>query len=189
MRQFYISLAFFVCTLIAYPSSAELLKVGLPGLEGFVVLGERKIPKGPIPNMLESAEKALGINVEISIQPLARLLKLLEVGGLDIGMFIQSNKRDRLYTPLLHIGDSHAIAVVLQPHKLHNSNDFKDLRIAYLRGATLLSFLTVFATKVETNSHVDSARLLKYGRVDAMVSPDFRLWPALREMGLSLDKI
>lgn len=115
MRLILATLVFVGCVLSSYSGNADTQRVGVPALDGLVVIGEEKAPKGTISKMLTSTGKGLGIDIKISVHPLARLLKELEHGSIDIGLFIRSKKRDRLFALLLHIGNSQALAVALLP--------------------------------------------------------------------------
>jgi len=138
---------------------------------------------GQLVDLLKRAEKEIGVPFHLRMVPFKRAALMVAEGGADFGIFMESPKRNETGMPIVKLGDANFVIVSLKDKPIRNLSDLKNKTVARIRGGTEIKSLKgVPGLKYYYfNNHDAGTRLLQYGRVDALVTPDFRLWDVLKK--------
>ncbi len=137
--------------------------------------------QGPLIDLLKRAEQEIGIPFHLRMVPFKRAVVMVEEGDTDFGVFMESPKRNQLGMPIVKLGDAQYIIVSLKDKPIRSISELENKSVARIRGgAEIKSLKGVPGLKYYYfNNHNDGTRLLQYGRVDALVTADFRLLDAV----------
>lgn len=146
---------------------------------------ETQLAPGDI-NITTLIERLTSKSVDVSVLPFPRILERIKVGATDFGVFMESEKRSQMAHLIHRLYDT---AFVLVSPKGSGLKTFKDLEgkkvgisrrgvsddfVASIKGATFLRF----------SSHKPLMSSLLVGKIDAFMTPDFRLVELVEQLEL-----
>ncbi len=188
MRRKILINMFFLCLFLSSPlrmSSAnpgqDHVEVAVPIISQLVHQDENGKWQGPLIDLLKRAEQEIGIPFHLRMVPFKRAVVMVEEGDTDFGVFLESPKRNQVGMPIVKLGDAQYIIVSLKDKPIHNLSELENKSVARIRGGAEIKTLKgVPGLKYYYfNNHRDGTHLLQYGRVDALVTADFRLLDAV----------
>jgi len=184
-NKFFILLAFLLACGGVKPVQASepgrQVKVAVPIISQLVVKQEDGTWGGPLIDLLKRAEQEAGLPFHLRMVPFKRAVVMVENGATDFGVFLESPKRNKLGMPVVKLGDAHMVVVSLKDRAITSLADLKDKKVARVRGGTEIRTLNGVPglEYYYFNTPQDGMNLLTFGRVDALVTADFRLLDAL----------
>ncbi len=133
------------------------------------------------------AEKA-GFSYKNRIVPLARLLKELEHGSADFGIFLYSEKNNRIVIPVFPLFPLKNVVISVKGVKFESLESLHGKSVAKVREAVYDEAFEADALikKYEVNNYEDGIRMLLNHRVDGMTGPEMGLFFTAKQSGYSL---
>ena len=165
---------------IAVPIISQLVKQKTNGQWG-----------GALIDVLKKVESKADIPFEMRVVPFKRAVMMTKNGNSDFGVFMESPKRNQMAMPVLKLGDAVYVLLTLKENKITSLDQLKGKSLARIRGGTEIKSLKAIPDiKYHLfNQHEDGIRLLKNGRVDVLLTADFRVLEAIERLNLSYDEI
>jgi len=191
-KKFFTLLAFLsVSGWLTSPQASETgrqIKVAVPVIAQLVEKQPDGTWTGPLIDLLKRAEREVGLPFHLRMVPFKRAVIMVENGATDFGVFLESPKRNKLGMPIVKLGTAHMVVVSLKDRAITSLADLRDKRVARVRGGTEIRTLNGVAglEYYYFNNHQDGMNLLTFGRVDALVTADFRLLDALEKKLVSI---
>lgn len=164
------------------------IKVAVPIIPQLVEKQEDGTWAGPLIDLLKRAEQEVGLPFHLRMVPFKRAVVMVENGATDFGVFLESPKRNKLGMPIVKLGNAHMVVVSLKDRAITSLADLKDKKVARVRGGTEIRTLNGVPglEYYYFNTPQDGVKLLTFGRVDALVTADFRLLDALDKKLVSI---
>jgi len=133
------------------------------------------------------AEKA-GFSYKNRIVPLARLLKELEHGVADFGIFLHSEKNDPIIIPVIALFPLKNVVISAKGVKFESLESLHGKAVAKVREAIYDDAFEAdtLIKKYDVNNYEDGIRMLFKNRVDGMIGPEMGLFFAAKQSGYSL---
>lgn len=132
---------------------------------------------GVLPDFIELLSRDMGVNIKMERIPYSRMLKRLNLGESDFGIFFHSEETRHIVESLVKIDQIDIVVVGRKGTEINRYDDMNDLRIAIPRGIILDNSFdsdqSLNVTKVR--DYQSAVRLLVGGRVDAIVGPQSTL--------------
>ncbi|WP_167730553.1 transporter substrate-binding domain-containing protein [Terasakiella sp. SH-1] len=146
---------------------------------------------GPLIDVLKSVEQQAGVHFQLRFVPFKRAVVMTKEGESDFGVFMESPKRNKMAMPIVKLGDAIFVVVSLKDKPITNLTELDGKVLGRIRGGTDVKSLTAVPNLKYHyfNNHEDGVRLLKVGRIDALLTADFRVLDAIEKFGLSYDEI
>ena len=134
------------------------------------------------------AEKA-GFSYKNRIVPLARLLKELEHGSADFGIFLYSEKNNRIVIPVLPLFPLKNVVISAKGVKFESLESLHGKSVAKVREAVYDEAFEedTLIKKYDVNNYEDGIRMLLKNRMDGMIGPEMGLFFAAKKAGYSLE--
>ncbi len=128
-----------------------------------------------------------GISFKLIKVPYKRMLGMLEYGEADASIFFRSPVSEQISDQLAMVHIVETIIIGLKGTDIHTFDDLADLTIASPRG---ISYGERFdqdqtLTKVSTNNHQQSIKMLLNDRVDTVAGPITSLYYTFNRAGIS----
>jgi len=140
-------------------------------------------------DLINNTAKKLNYEIEHVIQPYARILNELKFGGIDLAILFKYEELQGFVTflePLLPINN---VVLALSGVKLDSFIDLEGKRLGYLRGARFSIDIdnNTKIVKYETKDFLQSLKMLKAGRLDAVIGPQEAILSAASKLGMNDD--
>lgn len=141
---------------------------------------------GVLVELARSIERRSGQVFEIAPLPYARALTMLEQGSVDLMLAVQSDRLDHIANCVAAVSDAEITVLVRHGMTVNTLADLSGKRVGHLRFA---DYDPAFAAatdirKYEFNSYNQGLRMLKIGRLDALVAIRSAIQYTLKNMGL-----
>jgi|GEM_PF-1891915 len=166
--------------LVAVPLISQLVKKSAPG-----------IWKGALIDVLHKVEAKSGIPFDLKVVPFKRAIMMTKEGASDFGVFLESPERNQIAMPILKLGEAIYVAVSMKSKKITSLDQLSGKILGKIRGGGTLKSLSALP---DVNYHLfsthdEGVRLLKRGRIDVLITADFRVLEAIDRLDLSYDDI
>ncbi len=187
-------LIFTFTAFLAEPSHAESSKkivVAVPLISQLVKKEADGQWHGPLISVLQSLEKKADMTFEKRVLPFKRAVAMTKEGQADFGVFMESPKRNKMALPVKKLGEAIYVIVSLRKNQITSLDQLEGKTVAQIRGGTEVKSLAPIKNLQyhRFNKHEDGIRLLKSGRVDALLTADFRILEAIERLKLSYNEI
>ncbi|SCA58246.1 exported hypothetical protein [Candidatus Terasakiella magnetica] len=146
---------------------------------------------GPLIDLLGEVEKKAGTDLNLRLVPFKRAIAMTKEGEADFGVFMESPKRNKMAMPIMKLGEALFVIVSLKDSAITDLNQLEHKVVGRIRGGTDVKSLKALSNMKYHffNNHEDGVRLLKAGRIDALLTADFRVLDAIENFGLSFKEI
>jgi len=147
---------------------------------------------GIFPDMVRAIEAASGLSIDYKLRPLTRVTLNLKNGETDFTILFRSNRRDAYALPLVKAFESEIIVVALKGGvRLSRYDDLKGLTVVVPLGGDFGERFDSDPSIIKTFApgFLNSARMVKRGRVQAAVGPALALYLEFNKLGVSRDQL
>ncbi|MCB2184262.1 MAG: transporter substrate-binding domain-containing protein [Desulfobulbaceae bacterium] len=136
--------------------------------------------------IISAIAKELGQPIDIQLLPYNRMIRHLETGAADFAIFYRSEKSEKAGEPLVKWGDLDIIVIGRSGTDIKTYDDLKALSIAVRLGGYFDPQFDSDTTlrKHMVDNYADGIRMLKSGRIDAIVGTAATLYWELQKQGL-----
>jgi polar amino acid transport system substrate-binding protein len=140
-------------------------------------------------DLISKVVKKMNYKPEHRIHPYARIIHELKVGKTDIAILFKYKELDNFVTYLVPLPSINNVVLALKGTKFNNVKDFEGKILGNLRGANFSPDIQANTKiiKYETKDFLQSLKMLKLGRVDAVIGPEEAIYSAALKIGLSVD--
>lgn len=186
--------------MIALSSFAQAREISKPTLK-FVTMDiapygmlaeEKNSERGLFREISAALSAKIGIKIVDKLLPLKRMLKGLQVGRYDCGIFLKLPIFDKKYEPIAEIRES--FDVVILPRKGIRISNLEDLR-GHILAIPLGSFENSplsedkKITRIHTSGYEQSTKLLQVGRADVVAGTSVSIGYYLKKNGIKREML
>lgn len=167
-------------------------KADILGLPPWGYLDEQGNMRGVMYDITQKISQESGIALETRLYPVKRLVQRLQANQSQLSIILLSDWSRENLIPIAPIFTD--VRSIILPRAAITINDFDDLaylRLAMIRGTKIGLQIKGLdkLNKIMTNDYLQSAHLLKAGRVDAIVGVEPSLYWVTRKAGLSWEEM
>lgn len=147
--------------------------------------------QGALIDVLKKVEQKSSLEFDYKVVPFKRAVMMTKKGVSDFGVFLESPERNQMALPIVKLGESLYVAVSLKSNKVSSLHQLSGKVLGRIRGGSELKSLKVLPSLKYHyfNTHEEGLKLLTHGRIDVLITTDFRILEAVERLHLSYDDI
>lgn len=170
LRHFGLVLTILFPVLVWHPAKSSEAPVTALVFAGEPWAEHRNGQPGVIPRFFKRLSVQAGVPLKVRVLPYKRMLSVLATRDGVIAVFFRSRVGEEVAKPLVRLTNLHTVVLPGAGRWIRSYDDLNGLRIAVKNGVPYsprFDGLTTFQ-RVATTSYIQSVKLLRVGRVDAV---------------------
>ncbi|MDV7340397.1 transporter substrate-binding domain-containing protein [Terasakiella sp. A23] len=146
--------------------------------------------KGPLLNIFHKIEQQTGSKLIFSVLPFPRAVALTRDGKVDLGVFLESKKRNSYAIPITPISTSYFVIASLPKQEIKSAKDLANKKVGVSSKGVSSEIIArhPHGPVLKFKSHRDLMTALLAGKVDAILTPDFRFVEMVENRNLSFSQ-
>lgn len=183
-----ISAFLLVCLILPTTGRSDTVtaKVAIPLITQLVKKSDQNQWYGPLIDAIHELEERSSLTFEIKVVPFKRAVVMTKEGDADFGVFMESTKRNQMAMPIVKLGNATFVIVSLKGSPITRLQDLSGKTLGRILGGTKIKSLSAIEDihYHHFKTHNDGVKLLTAGRIDALLTADFRVLDAFEQLSL-----
>jgi ABC-type amino acid transport substrate-binding protein len=158
-----------------------------PYIKSLRLMKTKGLLDGPFFQELEKIERAIDLKIAPVVLPFARVIQMNQNNKAQLGIYLENNERNMRAVPVKVIQPVDIVMVSLRHSQIFKKSDVKNKTIGIsAKGTTRNSLHALpYGYLLKFTSHKDLMKALLSGKVQAIITPDFRFLQMMDQHQLS----
>jgi len=144
---------------------------------------------GPLLNVFKRIEEETKFDLKFKVLPFPRVVQMTQTNQTDLAIYIESPSRNMYATPVLEITKTFFVVASLRETGIKQVSDLIGKKVGIANKGATINLIHQFPHDeiLKFDSHNSMLNALFAGKVDALVTPDFRFVEMVENASLSYD--